>query len=80
MINFIYFLAGLSILVSLAMINLSFLLFTPFASGVTEGTEWNSSVFYLVLKSITIVFSKWGGHYHGTRRCADYFVKPDLLL
>jgi uncharacterized membrane protein YkgB len=80
MINFVYFLAGLSILVSFAMITLSFLLFMPFASGVTEGVEWNSSVFYLVLKSLTLVFSERGSYYHCTRRCVDYFVKPDLFL
>jgi hypothetical protein len=56
MINFVYFLAGLSILVSFAMITLSFLLFMPFASGKTEGVEWNSSVFYLVQKSNISIF------------------------
>jgi hypothetical protein len=80
MINFVYFLSSLSILVSFAMIALSFLLYIPFASGETKGVEWNSSVFYLVLKSITLVLSEWGIHSHGNRRCADYFVKPDFLL
>jgi hypothetical protein len=78
--NFVYFLAGLSILVSFGMIVLSLLLFTPFAFGATEGVEWSSSVFYLVLKSITLVFSERGTYNHCTRRCIDYFVKPDLLI
>jgi uncharacterized membrane protein YkgB len=60
MINFVYFLACLSILVSFAMITLSFLLFTPFASGVTEGVEWSSSVFYLVLKSFNFSIFRMG--------------------
>jgi hypothetical protein len=62
------------------MITLSFLLFTPFATGEKEGVEWNSSAFYLVFKSFTLVFSERGSHYHCTRRFADYFLKPDLLL
>jgi hypothetical protein len=51
-------------LVSMAMIALCFLLYLPFASGETKGSEWNINPFYLVLKVLTLVFSEWGNHYH----------------